>query len=98
MVFFTLKDSSTAARQQLVESCRKYLSGHDGTLYFSAGVRVEELQREVNDREFDVALHVVFRDKAAHDAYQVHPRHLQFIAENRDGWSRVRVFDSYVEP
>jgi hypothetical protein len=50
----------------------------------------------VNDQDFDVALHLVFRDKAAHDAYQVAPKHQQFIEESQDNWKQVRVFDSYV--
>ena len=43
-----------------------------------------------------MALHVVFADQAAHDAYQTTPDHLRFIAENKDNWKRVRVFDSVV--
>ena len=56
------------------------------------------MAREVNDRGFDVSLHVHFRDQAAHDAYQEHPRHKQFIAEMSANWKTVRVFDSWVEP
>jgi hypothetical protein len=96
MVFFTLKDKTSQNREKLAAACRKYLSDHAGTVYFSAGARAEEFDREVNDREFDVALHVVFKDKAAHDTYQDHPRHIEFINENRASWAEVRVFDSYV--
>ena len=32
-----------------------------------------------------------------HDRYQDDAAHLQFIAENRDNWKNVRVFDSVVE-
>ena len=66
-------------------------------MFFAAGVRAEEMAREVNDRGFDVGLHVYFRDQAAHDAYQDHPRHQQFIAEMSANWKSVRVFDSWVE-
>ncbi len=94
MVYFTLKDSTAANRAKLVEACKKYLTGHEGTVYFAAGILAEEFAREVNDRQWDVALHLVFQDKAAHDQYQDHPRHDQFIAENKDNWKTVRVFDS----
>jgi hypothetical protein len=57
----------------------------------------EDLAREVNDRDFDVALHVVFENKVAHDQYQTHERHVKFIEDNKDTWAKVRVFDSYVE-
>ncbi len=96
MVYFSLKDNSAEAREKLVAACKKYLSGHPGTVFFAAGTLAEDLKREVNDRDFDVALHVVFADKKAHDEYQVAPRHLEFIKENRDNWKKVRVFDSYV--
>jgi hypothetical protein len=62
--------------------------------YFSVGTLNSELKREVNDRDFDVALHLVFKNQAAHDRYQEHPRHLAFINEAKDLWSKVRVFDS----
>ena len=68
MVFFTLKEDTAAAKQKLVAACKKYLSGHTGTVYFSSGVIAQDLQRDVNDRDFHVSLHLVFRDKAAHDA------------------------------
>jgi hypothetical protein len=94
MVFFTLKDASDANREKMVRACKDYLSGHDGTVYFSVGTRNEDFQREVNDKEYDIALHLVFKDKAAHDVYQDHARHKKFIAENQSLWSKVRVFDS----
>ena len=96
MVYFKLKDDSQPAKERLLTACEKYLSGHEGTVYFSAGILVEELDREVNQRDFDIALHVVFANKAAHDKYQAHPRHLKFIEEGRDNWEAVRVFDAYV--
>lgn len=96
MVYFTLKDASPAAQQALVEACHKFLKGHDGEVYFSAGTLVPDLSRPVNDRAFHVSLHVVFSSRQAHDAYQTHPRHLQFIEQNKANWAQVRVFDSYV--
>ena len=47
--------------------------------------------------QFDVALHIVFKDMASHDKYQEAKRHQQFIDENKDNWKKVRVFDSVVE-
>lgn len=94
MVYFKTKESTPAARQKLVEACNKYLSSHDGTVFYSAGVLSDQFKRDLNDRDWDVALHLVFVNKAAHDKYQDHPDHLKFIAENKDAWSKVRVFDS----
>jgi len=95
-VFFTLNDNSQAACEQLVAACDKYLKDHPGVVYYSAGVVSPRLTRPVNDRAFDVALHVVFRSLADHDAYQVHPRHHDFITESKPNWKQVRVFDSEV--
>lgn len=95
IVFFDLVDDSDEARQNLIASAKKYLSGHDGTVYFSVGIIGTEFDRPVNDQDFSVALHVVFENKAAHDVYQVSERHVAYIEENKAGWKRVRVFDSY---
>jgi quinol monooxygenase YgiN len=96
MVFFDLKEDTPAAREKLVAGCKKHLSGHDGALYFSVGTIGDEFRRDVNVRDFHVALHVVFKDKSAHDAYQKHARHVKFVEENKDLWKRARVFDSYL--
>ena len=96
MVFFSLKDSNDINRKRLVQACKKYLDGHDGVVYFSVGTLNPDLKRDVNDRDFDVALHIVFKNKAAQDRYQDHPRHKAFIEECKDLWSKVRVFDSDV--
>lgn len=96
-VYFTLKDDSPSAKNKLLAACRKYLTNHPGTVFFACGVLAESLKRDVNDRIFHVGLHIIFKDQAAHDAYQVAIRHEEFIAENRENWKQVRVFDSMVE-
>lgn len=96
IVYFTLNDASDAACDQLVDACHKYLKDHPGVEFFAAGRLGEEFSREVNDKGYDVSLHVYFTDKAAHDAYQTVEDHLTFIAENKANWKKVRVFDSYV--
>jgi hypothetical protein len=96
-VYFTLKHDSEEARATLVAACQKYLSGHPGTVWFAAGMIAEELRREVNDLDFDVALHIVFKDKASHDKYQDSPKHHKFIEEFSESWETVRVFDSWCD-
>lgn len=95
-VFFKLNESDDASREALINACHKLLSGHPGVVFYAAGSLAGEFDRGVNVRDFDVALHLVFADRAAHDAYQEHPRHNQFIEENRETWAEVRVFDSWV--
>jgi hypothetical protein len=95
-VYFTLNDGSPEAVQKMVAACHKYLAGHEGTVFYAAGPLAADFDRPVNDRDWHVGLHVVFKDKAAHDKYQGHERHLKFIEENKASWKQVRVFDSYV--
>ncbi len=96
-VFFSLHDASDAARTRLVHACKKYLADHPGTVFFACGPLASELRRPVNDLAFDVALHLIFQNQAAHDAYQTAPLHEQFIQECKENWKNVRVFDSFVE-
>lgn len=96
-VYFTLNDSSDEAVDRLVRAAHAKLKEHPGVIFFAAGRLAADLQRDVNDRAFHVALHVVFRDRASHDRYQAAAEHLSFIEENKSNWKRVRVFDSYAQ-
>jgi hypothetical protein len=96
-VYFSLKDNSKPAQEKLLAACKKYLTGHPGTVFFACGTLAQELRREVNDRDFDVALHIIFQDQATHDQYQQWAQHQKFIAENKANWKKVRVFDTIVE-
>lgn len=97
MVYFTLRDNSPEAVQSLIAGCKKHLADHPDTVLFAVGTRDTELNRDVNVKDFDVALQLVFASRAAHDAYQLHPRHTQFIADHKSNWAGVRVFDAYVQ-
>ena len=92
-VYFTLKDRSPAAVAKLVAGCREHLTGHPGTRAFAVGT-CAAYDRQVNDRDYDVALVIVFESHAAHDAYQTAERHERFIAEHAPSWAKVRVFDA----
>ncbi|HEV3203572.1 MAG TPA: Dabb family protein [Gemmataceae bacterium] len=96
-VYFSLNDNSAAATKKLAAACKQYLSQHPGTLFFAVGIMAKDFNRPVNDRDFDVGLHLAFKDKTAHDQYQEASDHLTFIEENKDNWKKVRVFDSQVE-
>ena len=95
-VFFKLKDNSPAKVAELVAACKKYLNVQPGIVFFAAGALCADLTRDVNDRDWDVGLHLVFVDKPAHDAYQDDATHNKFIEENKANWAGVRVFDSLV--
>jgi hypothetical protein len=97
IVFFTLAERTPENREKLVANCKKYLDKHDGLTHFSVGVNAPEYDRPVNDRDYDVAIHLVFATAKDQNAYQTAPRHLEFIKESKSLWAKVRVFDSYIE-
>jgi len=94
-VYFSLKDNSPEKVQQLVQECHQYLAPLPGMVFYAAGT-CSDMDRPVNDRDYDVALHCVFKDRAALEAYLAAPKHLEFVARHKDNWKQVRVFDSVV--
>ena len=93
-VYFTLKEDTSERRAAMIQSTRDTLAKIPGIVALAVGPRDEDLARDVNDLEFDIALMIVFRDRAAHDLYQPHKKHQEFIAANLPNVARVRVFDS----
>ena len=62
-----------------------------------AGVESKEIAGPFNDHDWDVALHIVFKDKASHDQYVEAPRHKEFVEGHKAEWKKVRVFDSVLK-
>ena len=87
---------STRPSCRSVAACHAYLNVQPGIVFFAAGPLCADLVRPVNDLDWHVGLHLVFADRASHDAYQTDPTHNRFIAEMKGNWARVRVFDSSV--
>jgi hypothetical protein len=92
MVFFWLKDSTDVVKfndgtRQLMEGIDEVVSYHIGE---PAGT-----PRDVVDNTYTVCLIATFDTKDDQDAYQVHPLHQQYVAENKDKWTRVQIFDSW---
>jgi hypothetical protein len=92
VLFWVKPDAPANAKDQLLADCRDYLGKIPGLQYFDAG-RPAMTPREVVDNSYTVGLLTVFADRAAHDAYQTHPTHLEFIERNKANWSRVQVYD-----
>jgi hypothetical protein len=61
------------------------------------GVPADVGERDVVDGTYTYSYLVFFEDLAGHDAYQVHPKHLEFIEEYGYLWDRVVVYDSVME-
>lgn len=92
-VYFWLKDGiPQSAQQQVIDDCVKYLGNVPGVRHLWTG-RPAMTPRDVVDNSYGVGLTVVLDDSAAHDVYQEHPLHLEFIARNKTSWTRVQVYD-----
>ena len=78
VVIFWTKPGIADAADQLLAGMEQYLRPIPGALSFHIG-RMVPSHRPVVDQTYQVALNLVFPDKAAQDAYQVHPSHLEFV-------------------
>jgi len=78
IVIFWTKPGIAHAAEELLAGAVKYLKPIPGILHFHVG-RMVPSQRPVVDQTYQVALNVVFADKATQDAYQVHPLHVEFV-------------------
>jgi hypothetical protein len=97
IVFFSLADRSRVTRRRFIAACHEYLGkGHAGLTHFSVGARATEMQRDVSDLGFDVAMHMIFDSKASYEEYTQAPSHQAFITATAGMSTGRRVFDSYL--
>jgi len=78
VVIFWTKEGVENATEELLAGMEKYLKPIPGVLSFHAG-RMAPSHRDVVDQSYQAGLHILFADKAAQDAYQEHPMHLEFV-------------------
>ena len=78
VVIFWTKPELPSAAADLAAGMEKYLRPIPGVLRFHVGHMVKS-HRDVVDQSYQVALNLIFPDKATQDAYQVHPLHLEFV-------------------
>jgi len=90
--FWLKKTAPASTREQLIAECRKYLGAVPTVQQLWSGPPAMT-PRDVVDNSYDVGLCVVLDDSAAHDVYQTHPLHHEFIERNKMHWERVVVKD-----
>jgi len=93
-VYFWLKPELTPAQRAEFRRGVESLAGIKAVAKVDVGVPAPTGDRPVIERSYDVALIVQCRDLAAHDAYQVDPLHLAFVANFKTYWTRVQIYDS----
>lgn len=50
--------------------------------------------RPVVDASYTYAITAIFKDVAAHDAYQIDPTHKAFVERFKSYWERVQIYDA----
>lgn len=93
-VYFWLKPELTPAQRAEFRRGVESLAGIRSVAKVDIGVPAPTGDRPVIERGYDIALIVQCRDVAAHDAYQVDPLHLAFVANFKTYWTRVQIYDS----
>jgi hypothetical protein len=93
-VLFYLKPDLTAAQRADFDRGVHTLATIKSVAQVHIGKPAATEKRPVIDTSYGCALTVIFKDIAAHDAYQVDPVHLKFIADCKDYWTRVQIYDA----
>ena len=96
-VFFWLKADLTDEQKAKFKAGVKSLGAisHIQTFYIGPAADTEE--RGVVDNTYDMALINQFAKPEDQMAYQIDPIHLKFVADCKDLWTKVVVYDNLVE-
>ena len=93
-VYFWLKPELTA--DQLADFRRgvESLGGIKAVEKIYVGTPAATEKRPIIDDSYSFALTVIVKDVPGHDAYQVDPLHLAFVANFKTFWTRVQIYDA----
>jgi hypothetical protein len=78
IVIFWTDPAQPNAADDLIAGANQYLKDIPGVLQFHIG-KMSPSPRPVVEQSYQVALNLIFPNKAAEQAYQVHPRHIEFV-------------------
>jgi hypothetical protein len=93
-VYFWLKPELSSAQRAKFREGLDSLAGIAAVGKIFIGTPAATEKRPVIDDSYSFALTVLLKDVAAHDAYQVDPIHLAFLASCQDCWTRVQIYDA----
>jgi hypothetical protein len=93
-VFFWLKPELTAAQRAEFRRGVESLAGIKSVEKVYIGTPAATEKRAIIDDSYSVALTVICKDLAAHDAYQVDPIHDAFRNNCHAFWNRVQIYDA----
>ena len=93
IVIFWTDPRNPSAPDALIEGAKKYLAGIPGVTHFHAG-KMSPSPRSVVEQGYQVGLRIQFESKAAEEAYQIHPSHLEFVEKSfKPNCVKVVVYD-----
>ena len=78
IVIFWTNPADPRAADELIAGANKHLKDIPGMMTFHVG-KMSPSPRPVVDQSYQVALNLIFPSKAAEQAYQVHPQHIEFV-------------------
>ena len=92
-VFFWLKEKNNEEHGKALHSGLLKLAENE---LISTGFvgQPADTNREVIDSSYDFSITFIFKNKADQDAYQTHPKHLEFIENCSQYWQKVLVYDA----
>lgn len=93
-VYFWLKPKLTPAQRADFRRGVESLKAIKAVKKIYVGAPAATPRRPIIDASYSLALTVVCKDLAAHDAYQVHPVHLAFVNTFKGYWTRVQIYDA----
>lgn len=93
-VYFWLKSDLTPAERAQFLAGLESLRGIKSVDSLHIGSPAAVQDRPVVDKTFSYNLLVLVKDVAAHDAYQIDPLHLAFVANCKHLWTRVQIYDA----
>lgn len=94
-VFFKFTEASTEAQiQSCADDARNLLSKIETVKALYVGSPADTEVRPVSVRDFHLSLTVLFDNIADQNVYQDHPLHDEFIANNKENWGSVSVYDA----
>jgi hypothetical protein len=93
IVIFWTNPANPSAADELIQGAKKYLQNIPGVLHFHIG-KMSPSERPVVDQTYQVALNLVFPDKATEASYQAHPSHVEFVEKVfKPNCTRVVIYD-----
>ncbi|MFT4902046.1 MAG: hypothetical protein ACI81V_001329 [Lentimonas sp.] len=94
VVLFWLKHDLSDAQRTEFKAALNSLTQIKSAEAAYVGSPAATAQRPVVDTSYDYCLTVITKDVAAHDAYQIDPRHLAFLESFKPFWTQVKIYDA----